>query len=339
MAKTKKFKVISLFSGCGGMDLGFLGGFEVFGQKYRNLPFEIVYATDKSKQATKAYNFNLPQQAITTDITHLDVKSLPEADLVIGGFPYKATSPDGNSTYLKMKKVIEYVKPKMFVAENVDGIRNTKKTEDTSALETIVKELSKSGYDVEYKILKAVEYGIPQTRVRVIIIGRRKNLKGKIVFPVQTHGEKQTSKLSPYRTTQDAIGDLENMLDSEEAPTNHTTKDYSKVKFLLGKTHQGNEKEKADKPAHTVRAEAHGHQYAHYNSIDIDKDNSNPETWRRLTVRECARLQSFPDNYSFPLSQTEAHRQIGNAVPPVLAWHIAKYVTRTLKDIDFNLLT
>lgn len=337
MVKQRKFKVISLFSGCGGMDVGFLGGFEVFGQKYRTLPYEIVYANDISKQSTKVYSYNFKLPAVTDDIANIVLKDLPEADVVIGGFPYKSMEPATNSLYLQMKRVIDYVKPKMFVAENVDSIRSSKNQNNVSDLNKIVKDFSKSGYDVEYKILKAVEYGVPQTRVRVIIIGRRKDLKGNILFPVQTHGEKKTSKIALYRTTKDAIGDLENLLDDATAPTNHTSKDYSKVKFQINKTHQGNEKEKADKPAHTVRAEAHGNQYAHYNSLSNNLNDDNPETWRRLSVRECARIQSFPDSYVFPLSQTEAHRQIGNAVPPVLAWHIAKYVTRTLKDIEFNL--
>jgi DNA (cytosine-5)-methyltransferase 1 len=337
MGKTNKYKVISLFSGSGGMDLGFLGGFEVFGQKYRSMPFEIVHASDINKYATKTYNYNFKNLAVTSDIANIELESLPYADVVIGGFPYKLNEPKQNNLYLQMKRVIDHVKPKMFIAENIDSIRDTKKTQDVSSLTKIVKDFSRSGYNVDYKIMKAVEYGVPQTRIRVVIIGRRKDLKGEIVFPPPSHGEKKTSKISSFRTTKDAIGDLENLLDSPEAPQNHTTKDYSKVKFLIGKTHQGNEKEKADKPAHTVRAEAHGNQYAHYNSLDKDLNNTNPLTWRRLTVRECARIQSFPDNYEFPLSQTEAHRQIGNAFPPVLAWHIAKYVTRTLKDIDFNL--
>ena len=130
---------------------------------------------------------------------------------------------------------------------------------------------------------------------------------------------------------------MKTLLDSPEAPQNHTTKDYSKAKYHPGKTFQGNSKEKETAPAHTVRAEAHGNQYFHYASMGENPDNPNPTTWRRLTVRECARIQSFPDSFNYPVSQTEAHKQIGNAVPPVLAWYVAKALTKTLKDIEFGL--
>lgn len=338
----KIHKIISLFSCCGGMDLGFLGGFKVFNETFSSLPFEIVHASDFSKPTTVTYshNFNHPSQHL--DINDLKVEDLPEADIVIGGFPCQPFSLAGKrqgfeddkgrgNLYLQMKRVIDHVKPKMFVAENVDGLRTKKDEADNYALDQIVADFEKSGYEVEYKVLKAVDYGVPQTRVRIIIIGKRKDLNGKILFPQPTHGKEATGLLKQWRTTKDAISDLEDLLDSSKAPKNHTSKDYSRAKFYPGKKFQGNQKEQADKPAHTVRAEAHGNQYAHYNSIGSDKNNQDMTTWRRLTVRECARIQSFPDSFEFPVSQSEAHKQIGNAVPPILAWHVAKSVLETLK--------
>lgn len=342
----KPYKIISLFSGCGGMDLGFLGGFKVYDQNYRKLPFKIVYANEINAKAALTYETNFKHKPEVGDIAELDVSTLPKADIVIGGFPCQPFSNagkregfgDGRGTlYQQMKNVIKYVKPLMFIAENVDGLRTHKADNDNSALDVIVKDFSDT-YDVEYKVIKAVDIGLPQTRVRIIIIGRRKDLKGEIIFPQQTHAnEPKTKKLKPYRTTYDAIHDLEELLGTETAPSNHGLKDYSKAKFQPGKLHQGNSKEQADKPAHTVRAEAHGNQYAHYNSVGDNPNSLDTTTWRRLTVRECARLQSFPDNFIFPVSQTDAHKQIGNAVPPILAWHVAKNVLKTLQDIEFNL--
>lgn len=342
----KKYRIISLFAGCGGMDLGFLGGFNIYGQKYHRLPFEIVYANELNPKAALTYAENFSHSPVVGDISELNLNDLPEADVVLGGFPCQPFSLAGKrggfdddkgrgNLYLEMKKVINHVKPKMFIAENVDGLR-THTTGDVKTLELIVKDLSEE-YDVEYRVLKAVDYGVPQTRVRIFIIGKRKDLKGEIIFPDQTHASVSTSRLKKHRSTEEGIGDLEALLGSPDAPSNHTLKDYSKARFQPGKSHQGNAKEPRDKPAHTVRAEAHGNQYAHYNSVGSDPESQDMSTWRRLSVRECARLQSFPDSFIFPVAQSSAHKQIGNAVPPVLAWHIAKSVNKTLKDIEFHL--
>lgn len=326
------------------MDRGFEGGFTIFGQHYARNPFDVVHASDLSKPTTTVYNANFTHHSQHQDINTLDVSTLPDADIVIGGFPCQPFSLSGSrqgfddekgrgQLYLQMKRVIDHVRPKMFIAENVDGLRSKKDDADVYALNKIVEDFSSDGYDVEFRVLKAVDYGVPQTRVRIIIIGKRKDLIGSIRYPAPTHSKNsETDGLLPYRTTFDAISDLEALLDSAGAPQNHTTKDYSKAKFYPGKTSQGNAKEKANKPAHTVRAEAHGNQYAHYNSVDADPANPDMTTWRRLTVRECARIQTFPDSFIFPVAQSEAHKQIGNAVPPVLAWFVAQSIIATLTE-------
>lgn len=321
------------------MDLGFLGGFEVFGEKFRKLPFRITFSTDRDKRTIETYNYNFDHNSHLSDIRELDYSLLPKtADVVIGGFPCTAWSVSGNrggfsdkekggDLYLEMKSVIDHLRPKVFVAENVDGLRSKMEDSDGEvkpALDIILEDFRQSGYDVQYQVLKAVDYGVPQTRVRVIIIGVRSDLRLTTRYPKPTH--------SKPRALKDAIGDLENLLDSPNAPANHSSKDYSRAKFYPNKKFQGNQKEQADKPAHTVRSEAHGNQYAHYNSVGKDPNNDDMTTWRRLTVRECARIQSFPDTFVFPVSQSAAHHQIGNAVPPVLAWHIAKSVAEMLSQ-------
>ena len=166
-SNSKKYNVVSLFSGCGGMDLGFNGGFTFLGKKYDENPFDIIFANDILKQAADMYedNFGLPVER--RDIKELDInKNFPNkpVDVVLGGFPCQSFSYAGKrqglsdlrgQLYLQMIRVIDHYKPKMFVAENVDGIRNSLKDKDgqnvdTSALDTILKDFYKHGYNVQY---------------------------------------------------------------------------------------------------------------------------------------------------------------------------------------------
>lgn len=331
----KKLRVISLFSGCGGMDLGLQGGFEVFGRYYDENPYEIVFANDIVKKACDTYKYNFKKTPFCGDIKEIDSSSFPEADIVVGGFPCqdfsvagkrKGLSADRGRLYLEMKRVIESVKPKAFIAENVDGIRRTKNGDDSSALDIIINDFRNIGYNVVYKALNAADYGVPQSRLRIIIVGIRNDIKKEMKYPQITHGDKSKND---YITSKEAIDDLWDKLDAEGI-SNHTSRDYSKAKFYPGKKMQGNNKIQADKPAPTIRAEHHGNIEAHYRSLNEDNPE-DMECWRRLSVRECARLQSFPDNFVFPVSASDAYKQIGNAVPPVLAWNVARalYISLT----------
>lgn len=324
----KPLKVISLFSGCGGMDLGFRGGFSVFGKKYESNPYEIVFANDIVERACQTYEYNFKHTPHCGDIKDLDYSVLPAADVVIGGFPCqdfslagkrKGLSADRGRLYVEMKKIIEHCKPLAFVAENVDGIRKSSKGNDTSALEIILDDFRSIGYTVVYKALNAADYGVPQNRIRVIIVGIRNDLNKKMNYPIANYGE---NKNSPWLTSKDAIDDLWGLIDKTDIQ-NHTSKDYSKAKFYPGKTMQGNCQIKADKPAPTIRSEHHGNIEGHYRTNNPDNP-ADVAGWRRLSVRECARLQSFPDEFVFSVASSDAYKQIGNAVPPVLAWHIAR---------------
>lgn len=139
----------------------------------------------------------------------------------------------------------------------------------------------------------------------------------------------------PWVTAKDAIDDLWGNINNPKY-LNHTIKDYSKAKFYPGRKMQGNNQIDADRPAPTIRAEHHGNIEAHYRSTLEDKEDM--AGWRRLSVRECARLQSFPDDFNFVTSASAAYKMIGNAVPPVLAWHIASSVYYTLVNIDSKVL-
>jgi len=329
--------VASLFSGCGGMDLGFRGDFEVFNRYYEKNNFEIVFANDIMKPACETYEYNFKHKPVCGDIKDIDIKEIPKVDVVIGGFPCqdfshagkrKGLTSDRGKLYLEMKDVIEHIRPKAFVAENVDGIRTSKKGTDTSALDEIIDDFKSLGYRVVYRVLNSADYGVPQARIRVIIIGIREDLNKVIYYPKPTNSKEGIE--NPWMTAKEGIDDLWDKIGSTEV-FNHTDKDYSKAKFYPGKKMQGNYQIKADRPSNTIRAEHHGNIEAHYRTNNIS-DPDDMMSWRRLSVRECARLQSFPDNFIYPCSASQAYKQVGNAVPPVLAWHVGRALYYTLNN-------
>lgn len=344
----KNYNVVSLFSGLGGMDLGFCGDFEFLGDKHEKNPFKILFANDIFKQAAEIYESNFNHKVEQRSIADLDLeKDFPKEniDVVLGGFPCQSFSYAGKrrglndprgQLYKQMIRVVEYYKPKLFVAENVDGIRNSKKdhngsTIEKSALDIILKDFESVGYNVQYHILNAADYGVPQIRKRVIIIGIRNDLgKNSDVFYPKAQFSEQGISAPEWRTAKDGIDDLWNLVNSPNV-ANHTTRDISKAKFYEGKKMQGNNRILATRPAPTIRAEHHGNIEGHYRTFL--EDENDMAGWRRLSVRECGRLQSFPDNFIFTASASSAYKAIGNAVPPVMAWHIARAVLYTLQKL------
>lgn len=346
---SSELNVVSLFSGCGGMDLGFEGDFDFLGKHYDKNPFKIIFANDIFKQAASMYEDNFGLKVEQRDIRELNMdKDLPDAkvDVVLGGFPCQSFSYAGKrkglsdprgQLYLQMIRVLDHFQPKMFVAENVDGIRNSRKdicgqNVDKTALDTILEDFDKHGYDVQYHVLLAADYGVPQMRRRVIIMGiNRKygNLSNEY-YPAPLYNEEGTDGKRKWLTAKDGIDDLWDKVNKTFIP-NHTSRDISRAKFYPGKKMQGNNRIAADRPAPTIRAEHHGNIEAHYRTTLPDVNDM--KGWRRLSVRECARLQSFPDTYNFTASASSAYKAIGNAVPPVLAWNIARSVYYTLSNL------
>jgi DNA (cytosine-5)-methyltransferase 1 len=297
--------VISLFSGCGGMDLGFLGDFDYGGRHYGRLPFEVTWANDVDQAACSTYAVNLHHEINCGDIRHVMTAMPTRADVVIGGFPCQDFSQAGKRRgfefergvlYRQMALAIKRTKPKAFVAENVVGLLSI-----PGALERILQDFRDLGYNVGHHVLKAQDYGVPQTRERLFFVGVPHGTEFEFPGP---------SGCDPV-TASEAIGDLAEM--PEGAVDSHF---WSNAKKSKG---QGNAPIKADRPSPTIRAEHHGNIEFHY---------SLP---RRLSAREAARLQSFPDEFRFPVSTTKAYKQIGNAVPPVLAWHLAGAVSEALR--------
>lgn len=328
------YRVVSLFSGCGGLDLGIEGNFSYLGRYYEKNPFKVVWANDINEKATKTQRANFEDiNVVCEDITQIINNTAQEQvsisninmdipkdiDIVMGGFPCQDFSLAGKrqglavqrgKLYQSMAKVIEMLKPKVFLAENVRGLITWK---NGLAIKTITEDFAQLGYRVEYKLFNVADYGVPQTRERVIIVGVRNDIKKPIIWPNPTHSSTNTSLL-PWVTIKDAIGDLEDETKHRSLPNYG----YSKAKLFEGK--QGNTITKANKPAPTIRAEHHGNIEFHY---------SLP---RRLSAREVARIQSFPDSFVFVKSVTDTYRQVGNAVPPVFAWHIAQMLKIILDE-------
>lgn len=329
----KTYNLVTLFSGCGGLDLGFLGGFTIFGKKYNKNPFDIIWANDFFKQAAETYRYNIGDHIHYEDITLIDKSTLPKADIVLGGFPCQdfsvagkrqGTSVKRGRLYLQLRDTIKELKPKIFVAENVEGLVNMA---NGLVLETIKEDFRNIDenvhYNVNHYLLHAADYGVPQIRKRVFIVGVRSDLDVDFEPPAPTH-------IDNWMTSEEAIDDLWGRENDPEI-LNHSQ--ISRAKFYPGRRMQGNTQIKRDQPSVTIRAEHHGNIEAHYRSTNPN-DPSDMNGWRRLSVRECARIQTFPDDFHFLGAATYTYKMVGNAVPPLLGWHVAQAVKDTLEKYE-----
>ena len=396
-------KMLSLFSGCGGMDIGFEGDFvclkksinsdihpdwikETFGDWVRVAPtiFDTVFANDIRPDAKAAWVSYFGQRKDNAnDIYHLDSivdlvkrarageKVFPDdIDIVTGGFPCQDFSVAGKrlgfnsqkshlgvaltgdepsvesrgQLYMWMREVISLTSPKLFIAENVKGLTNLEDVKEI--IEHDFAEAGNGGYIVvPAKVLYAPDYGVPQSRERVIFFGFKKSamteeakkaLTQTVIpeqydpYPVKTHGD----KLYPIVTCADAfIG-----LAEPEESTDISQKKYSQAKYM-GSHCQGQTEIKLDSVGPTIRSEHHGN--IEFRRLSTEHGGKHIEELeaglkeRRLSIRECARIQTFPDDSQCILTQTElnkgvsssdAYKIIGNAVPCVLAYHIAKTI-------------
>ena len=306
--KAKKVSVVSLFSGCGGMDLGFSGGFKFLENYYARQPFDIVWANDVNQFACKTYKYNLSKEIICGDVWSV-INTLPKyADVIIGGFPCQDISVNGkragiNGTksglYKAMVEAVARLQPQMFVAENVKGLLMKN---HESSLAKVISDFSNLGYEVSYNLYHAAGFGVPQTRERVFIIGAKPGIKFEPPEEVLVENE--------YITARQAMADLEAI--EEDPSINHIWSKANKS------PDQGQRCLKADRPGYTIRAECHGNIQFHYSQS------------RRISMREAARIQSFPDDFIFQSKLRETERQVGNAVPPVLSWYIGKAILKAL---------
>lgn len=315
------YSVVSYFCGCGGLDLGFRGGFKYHDEDYPALPFNILEAYDNEPRCIETYNdYFGAGHATVKDLATVKPEDVSKADILIGGFPCQEFSSCGPLGGLESERgrlyrtLIAYMnthKPKIVVGENVINLERMEKGE---VLKTIKKDLAAAGYAVKVWKMFAPDYGIPQRRTRLIIMCVRKDIFDKYGFPE----EPEARFKDRHRSIEWAIGDLVDVTDNSVIPNQGDYFGASKAKKGNG---QGDESNKKDMPAYTIRANPKSRVQFHY-SLD-----------RRLTVRECARIQTFPDDFSFKFSKTVNISQIGNAVPPVMAYLVAQRVKQYLDKI------
>jgi len=321
--RDKTNSAISLFSGCGGADLGLIGGFTYLDTFYENTGIQIIHASDISQDAVDTYNMNFSHKAICADVLDLDFSG-SYADIVVGGFPcqnFSTINPNknpedrNNQLFWELAKVTEQVKPRVVIGENVKGFYLLKKGK---YFDLIKKRLEEIGYVVYAKILNSADFGVPQLRQRLLIIGIRNDIKINYTFPVPTHGESVLNG-TPYVPLRKVITSL--------YPVN--SKYFFSEKAVQGvKNAKPNMKralaQNLDKPCLTITSHL---AKVSLNSRDpvllVDPEK---ELYRRFTPQEAALIQSFPNEFKFPLSEGFAYRQIGNAVPPVLFWHVIQSI-------------
>jgi len=299
-------KIVSLFSGAGGLDLGLV-----------KAGHEIVWANDIFEDAVDTYRKNIGDHVDTRDISLIPSDEIPSADVVVGGFPCQGFSvanwgrtvdDQRNKLYCEMVRVITDKKPRFFIAENVKGLISLGKGE---VLKKIVSDFSNAGYQTHWQVLNSADYGAPQKRMRFVMLGIRNDISCEgISFPPKPTHQSPASKnpdlsLNPWLTVGKALSHLPEPEDAPEIP-NH---DYSRYKLRFN-GHIGHRYIDPDKPAPTVTGRGD------------DKGGvvvlHHPKNHRRMSARELACVQSFPDDFIFSGTRTSAYRQIANAVPPAL---------------------
>ena len=359
LSDPRTYSVVSLFSGCGGIDLGFKGGFEYGDTAFPSLPFEVVWANDWDRSATYVYNHNHATEFQAEDIKKLDFGRVladgHEVDVVTAGFPCQDFSLSGprNGTksqrgrlYTEVRRALRCLAPKLFVAENVPGIEYP-----PTLLESIAQALSGSvnpRYRVFIHRINCADFGVPQIRQRVLMVGIRTDLTSDFPAPEPVRQAppisdgsvdlpnwmRKTVKVDPseqgslprWMSVEEAINDLWNPWGTDESGVADQGK-LTHATIVLGKRKRRDRQLRADLPSPTIRAQHHGHIEVHYNR---QQDGS----LRRLTIRECARLQGFPDSFEFPTSPSQAYVQIGNAMPPVVVYYWAEAIARWLIKIE-----
>ena len=317
-----RLKVASLFCGCGGTDVGIQGDFEYLGKHYDSNETEIVYANDIEKTACAIFEKNFGLVPDSRDIREVRSEELPDFDILTGGFPCQSFSivaqnpkrlgikDEKGMLFFEMCRILRDRQPKCFIAENVKGLLTANKGE---AFPLIIKEFEDSGYDVFSKVVKAVEYGVPQKRERVIIVGFRKDLKINFTFPAVVLSDEKD--YVPLKTI------IEETVAEKYYFSEKAVAGMMKNRDSMNKGRAQNPEE----PCNTVGA--------HLAKVSLN--STDPvlmvgERYRRFTPREVARIQSFPETFELVESESAQYKALGNAIPPVMFWYIMKSVKEHL---------
>ncbi|WP_099157056.1 DNA cytosine methyltransferase [Virgibacillus ndiopensis] len=357
-----KLNVVSLFSGCGGLDLGveFAGLDATIGEantnrlknnynqfikyRYKSL-FHTICSIDLFKEANQTYHCNFPDSIVQIEKDIRKIKSFPVGDIVLGGFPCPGFSEAGprlidderNFLYIHFIRSLIQTQPLFFIAENVKGLLTLGKGE---VLKQIIQDFETAGYKVKFKLVNARDFGVPQNRERVFIVGVRKDIDFEYNFPDPTHG--MDNHLLNFRTLKDSIGDL------EEDPGEWYEGNFSSIYLSR------NRKKNWDDQSFTIQAS--GRQAPLHPSGEPMR-KTGKDQWelpgglsqhRRLSTREIARIQTFPDWFKFSHGLSDniskngrlnkVYKQIGNAVPvdlaraiarPIAEWVIKNYSEKT----------
>lgn len=335
----KNLSVISLFSGCGGLDYGF-----------KNAGFQIIYANDIDAKVKETYEKNLGHKSDQRSIVDIPSKEIPKADGIIGGPPCQSWSLAGAMRGIKDKRgqlFYEYIrilkdkKPLFFVAENVPGIISKTHLPE---FEKIIEKFEDIGYNISYKLLNARDYGVPQERKRVIIVGFHKSLKRRFEFPEPTHIKNPNNRkyLKKWLTLRDAIGSLPEAKPAKEKNHANGELEFPNHEYLIGGfssiyMSRNRRKDWCDQ-SYTIQAGGR-HAPLHPSSskmIKVGKDKrifkGDDPYYRRLSIRECARIQTFPDDFIFYYDRvSDGYKMVGNAVPVKLAEVIALKIIEDLQ--------
>lgn len=323
-------KIVSLFSGCGGLDLGF-----------EKAGFEIIWANEYDKTIHETYSKNFPNTTLDKrSISNIPSNEIPDCDGIIGGPPCQSWSSAGaqrgfddtrGRVFLDFIRVIKDKQPKFFVAENVKGLLNKSKKESRDIILQLFEE---AGYNITYKLFKASNHGISQDRERVFFIGMR-NVKFNFNVP-----------LLPDKTLRDTIYNIkDNVVKSDGWLTNTNTiinsHEYLPEEVSGYSSHfmSRNRVKEWDEYGYTVVCSAR-HITLHPDAPVMEKVTTDVYKfvdgvdYRRLSVRECARIQSFPDSFLLYYPRVvDGYKMIGNAVPPDLAELIAKNILEYKEDM------
>ena len=320
----EKIKVASLFCGCGGTDVGLLGNFDYLGRHYDSNNMEIVYANDIDDNACNIFRENFGIDPDNRDIREVKSNEIPDFDILTGGFPSQSFSivaqnpkrlgikDEKGMLFFEMCRILRDRQPKCFIAENVKGIMTANKRE---AFPLIIKEFEDSGYDVKYMVLNSATFGVPQKRERVIIVGFRKDLKIDFTFPdAEIENENEFTKLKEV---------IDNKVDEKYFFSERAVAGMMKKRESMNKGRA----QDINGPCNTVGA--------HLAKVSLN--STDPvlmvgERYRRFTPREVARIQSFPDDFELVGSESAQYRALGNAIPPVMFWYVAKAVKKELVE-------
>lgn len=329
--------VVSLFAGCGGLDLGF-----------ERAGVSVIWANEYDTAIEATYRLNHPTTIFSNaDIRKLSANEIPDADGIIGGPPCQAWSEGGKSLglddergrlFLDYIRIVKEKHPKFFVIENVPGILSH---QHINTFNSFMVQLESLGYKNKYKLIDAADFGVSQNRKRVIVVGLRNDINISFEFP--------TPSVSKHITLLQSIGDLarfepiktssyiSSTTDTNNCPfTNHDTFDgpYD-VKFM-----SRNRVRSWEEPSFTIQAQAKN-EPLHPSAPKMQFISSNRRAfvpnavYRRLSVRECARIQSFPDDFRFIYNDIrDGYKMVGNAVPPLLAQAIAHQIVKTFETYE-----